>query len=659
MRTLMSRKAGPAIVVALGAGFLLTALSFHISAQSTKYTAEFDRLAQRATREGSVPVIVHLDVSDVGRLTAASAARTGVEGGATARADLNTADVALSSAIGATTDVVLSELRGTAFTVNHRYASVPFVALRASAAAILALAASPQVVSIEEDVLIPLDPGEAPLEAVRRGADQPQLENTVNIIGASTAWGWGFTGQGWYVAVIDTGIRKTHQFFTGKTIVEACFAMGADALGGAGDCPNGLSTQTGPGSAAHGPSSYASFDHGTHVSGIATGNYGSLAGVAKNANIIAVQVFSRMANGTLSTWNSDSMAGLDYVYSIRGTYKIASANMSLGGSTLYNSPCDSEGRKASIDNLRAAGIATAVATGNAGSCSGISAPACISSAVSVGSTTDSDGESSFSNWSGNLQKLFAPGSSINSSTGVSDSSYASWNGTSMATPHVAGAWALMKQVVPNGSVTDFLAALRDTGVGITSVCDGRRLAIPRLRVDRAIAALARYTLTIQSSANGTTDPAPGAYVYAPGTQVTVTAAPSTYSDFVAWTGAASGSSNPLTVLMDGDKTVVANFQYIFAPASSGRRVVNRSFSQVEYINILSWQASSANQGLNVTAYRIYQLSGGTQTRLVELPASGSSMQYLHRNAGNAPAQYAIVAVTGNNREGAPATVAVQ
>ena len=74
--------------------------------------------------------------------------------------------------------------------------------------------------------------------------DLPQLDGTVNLVGAATAWSWGFTGSGWYVAILDTGIRSTHQFFAGKSIVEACFAKGADGVGGAGDCPNGQSTQT-------------------------------------------------------------------------------------------------------------------------------------------------------------------------------------------------------------------------------------------------------------------------------------------------------------------------------------------------------------------------------------------------------------------------------
>ncbi len=69
-----------------------------------------------------------------------------------------------------------------------------------------------------------------------------------------------------------------------------------------------------------------------------------------------------------------------------------------------------------------------------------------------------------------MQKLFAPGVSIYSSTGDSDNSYESWDGTSMATPHVAGAWALIKQAIPGGSVTDILTALQSTGESINTTC---------------------------------------------------------------------------------------------------------------------------------------------------------------------------------------------
>jgi subtilisin family serine protease len=583
-----------------------------------------------------------------------------------------TADNALSDAIQHASALVLAELDGTGFHVNARYSSIPFLALRVTPDALARLETSPNVLGMEEDVPLRLiDPDAAggktdaeiqPEPPAILPEENPLLDVSARLVGATTAWSWGITGEGWYVAVLDTGIRKSHQFFTGKDIVEACFAAGADGVAGAGDCPNGLSSMTGAGAAAHHPSTYRSYDHGTHVAGIATGDNGSLAGVAKGASIIAVQVFSRLSaldcgdTPCLGSWSSDTLAALDYIYSIRDSYRIAAVNMSLGGEG-YSYPCDSDSRKATIDNLRAVGIATVIASGNESYCGRVAVPSCISSAVSVGSSTDSDARSSFSNWHPTMQKLYAPGSSIYSSTGSSDSSYASWSGTSMATPHVSGAFALLKQAAPNFSVTDLLAALTTTGVPISSSCDAYRTALPRIQVDTAIASLAAYQLTIESTQFGTTNPSPGTYRYPHGVQIQVYAIPDTYSTFVSWSGSVGGSSSPATVSMDGDRSVTATFRYIYAPSASGQKVLNRTFSQAEYIDVLSWQPHPANQGLSITKYRVYTVSGNTRSLLVELP--GSSAGYQRRHAGRASTQYTVAAVTSGDREGAPAVITVQ
>ena len=123
--------------------------------------------------------------------------------------------------------------------------------------------------------------------------------------------------------------------------------------------------------------------------------------------------------------------------------------MSLGGGQRF-SACDTDTRKPIIDQLRAAGIATLIAAGNDGSTSYIGAPACISSAIAVASSTSTDQRSSFSNWN-SLVGLVAPGSNIVSSVVNTNNAYESYNGTSMATPHVAGAFAALRSAVPGAS----------------------------------------------------------------------------------------------------------------------------------------------------------------------------------------------------------------
>ena len=141
--------------------------------------------------------------------------------------------------------------------------------------------------------------------------------------------------------------------------------------------------------------------------------------------------------------------------------------MSIGGGPKQTSPCDSDPRKAIIDNLRSAGIATVIASGNTGWTDGVKTPGCISTAVTVGATEDDDDVAVFSNVASFLD-LLAPGVSIYSS--VPGGGEAEEHGTSMAAPHVTGAWAVVKHKAPSASVDDVLAAFRNTG---TSVNDGR------------------------------------------------------------------------------------------------------------------------------------------------------------------------------------------
>ncbi len=368
-----------------------------------------------------------------------------------------------------------------------RFQTVPLVAMEVDAAALQSLRNDPNVVWIEEDIAVP-----------------PTLAESTGVIGMPAAWSAGFAGSGQAVAILDTGVDRTHSFLSGRVVSEACYS--SSITGGSFPstkaCPGGTDTgggawaQTGTGSAA--PCTAAnSCDHGTHVAGIAAGNGTSFNGVARDASIIGIQVFSIFDadicadfgySGTCAlTWTSDQIKGLERVYALRNSFSIASANMSLGGGQFFSN-CDTDSRKLIIDNLRSAGIATVISSGNSGFTNALEAPACISTAVSVGSTNDgssgatlTDSVSSFSN-SASFLSLLAPGRWINSS--VPGGGFENFQGTSMAAPHVAGAWAVMKQRFPSESVTQILTRLQTTGTSITDSRNG--ITKSRIQVDAAL-----------------------------------------------------------------------------------------------------------------------------------------------------------------------------
>ncbi len=559
-------------IVVLLAVVALGALPFSSFGQNPRNMARINQLREKAWNTGRVQVIVHFVVPEIETLTAASAKFWGEDKTAEISGERTLADTSLIKAIEYSSWKMLTELQGTDFDTVSRFDYLPFIVLRVSPQALALLENSANVLGLEEDLPRKLiDPVAGVEEETKRGEPagdgrvEPMLAESAVLVGAKAVWDMGYTGAGWYVAILDTGIRPTHQFFMGKTIVEACRAKGRDGTAPAGDCPNGTWTQDGPGSAVHYSNAYEGYDHGTHVSGIAAGNYGTLAGIAKGANIIAVKIFSKFTasdcggSACVMAWDSDIVAGMDYVYSLRSTYNIASVNLSLGGNK-FSSPCDSESYKASIDLLRAAGIATAIATGNNGWCGYISSPGCLSTSVAVGSTNKSDVPSYFSNYHATMQKLFAPGESIKSSTGASDSSYEYWSGTSMATPHVTGAWALLRQAFPSASVTDLLAALRTTGKGITACA---ATAIPRIQIDKALQSLQsgdQYNLTTAANpaAGGTVMPA-GTTKYLEGKSVQVQAKANKGYIFTGWSGDLTGTTNPATITMDATKSVTANF----------------------------------------------------------------------------------------------------
>ncbi|MDW7759794.1 MAG: M12 family metallo-peptidase [Acidobacteriota bacterium] len=180
-------------------------------------------------------------------------------------------------------------------------------------------------------------------------------------------------------------------------------------------------------------------------------------------------------------------------------------------------------------------------------------------------------------------------------------------------------------------------------------------------VKHAVAAyrtVPKNNLTIQAGAGGTTDPSPGTYGYIPGDSAMVTAIPDDHHVFTNWTGDAGGSTSPIHITMDRNKTVRANFRAVQAPSNaSGQKVFNRSLLQGEHINVLRWQANPANQGLSIAKYRIHMRSGNTWSMLAEVDPG--VFEYRHRKVDkSAGYTYAVVAVV-DGRDGYPAYITIQ
>jgi subtilisin family serine protease len=284
------------------------------------------------------------------------------------------------------------------------------------------------------------------------------LNTSIPFISGNIPFESQYRGQGVYTVIIDTGVEASHPFFQNRVALEACFA----AL-----CPNGKNQQVGPGAAK--PVHW----HGTHVSGIVAGYNSSFYGVAPESNIIAINVF----DATGAAYDDDITRALNWVLSISDTYNIAAINMSLGGNITYLTTCDDyvPSMTTAIENLRAKNIATVIAAGNNYS-HGMSAPACISSSVSVAAVYT--GTSTITNFS-NISKyttIAAPGYAINSSK--TSSTYGTASGTSMATPFVVGAFAVYRSKFGVQSVSKVVSDFKSTTK--TAYDSYARITIPRL-----------------------------------------------------------------------------------------------------------------------------------------------------------------------------------
>lgn len=408
-------------------------------------------------------------------------------------------------AIANAQSLVLRKLGGARVARVQRFRIVPYLALYGDTATLTNLVQMPEIARVMLDYEL-----------------EPHLANSTPFIGASNVQNaLGSAGVGMAVAILDTGVDLDHSFLSGSIVSEACYSdnggwfSSKDSL-----CPGGTEETTDPGSgdACTGANGC---DHGTHVAGIAAGAGASFNGVAPDASIIAIQVFHRENNANKCTVNpapcvmastSSVIKGLERVYELRHTFNIAAVNLSLG-SGFYTSrgQCDDDNGayRDIVDNLRGAQIATVSSSGNGaaimdaagniiGFQQGIGRPACVSGVISVGATNNTNVIANFSQTASWLT-LLAPGVSINSS--VDTGGFGTKSGTSMAAPHVTGAFAVLKALAPQHSVAELRDLLITTGQPLTdtrsnaSGAPSWNITTARLQLDVAVETQTNAPLT--------------------------------------------------------------------------------------------------------------------------------------------------------------------
>ena len=540
--SLHSRQRGHSKVVVWLALFLLLASA--IPAISTAAPTKWPKLLSpevttKVERNEPVEVLVLLDDADERVMEAAATPNQGQLHRASA-SEYNQRMQKRKSLMDALKDRVKVEVADSDLELKTDYPVLPILHVRVtSVQALDKLIQHQKVLSIDEN-----------------RANRPFLAQSLPLIGRTNTQIAAYNGAAATVAVLDTGVDYSRTEFGG------CAAPG-------GTCKVVYAQDFAP--------SDGKFDdngHGTNVAAI-------VLGVAPAAKIAALDVFR--TDGYAYT--SDIINAINWCVTNKASYSIASINMSLGGGRYYSpvAPTDSWGT--AIQSAVDAGILVAAAAGNDTYTNSLGTPAAYANVVSVGAVYDSnlggmnwsvcsdsstfaDKITCFSD-SAPFLTVLAPGSII-TAAGISMS------GTSQATPHVAGAAAVLRAAYPADSVSQTVTRLKQ-GKSITDSRNG--VVTPRVDLVAALGTPGNssgYTLVTSVTPVGTGSVSPATGVFAPGTSVTLTAAANAGYAFTGWSGACSGTASTCTILMDSDKTAAASFTASVTPLTNGVAVSNLS-----------------------------------------------------------------------------------
>ncbi|MEV0894779.1 S8 family peptidase [Promicromonospora sp. NPDC050262] len=288
-----------------------------------------------------------------------------------------------------------------------------------SAAQAERLEADPSVAYVEQNRVMTATDTQSPVPSW--GLDRIDQES----LPLDDSYTYGNSGSGVTAYIVDTGILTTHEDFGGRAV------SGTDTVDNdddATDCAG----------------------HGTHVAGTVGG---SSYGVAKDVSLVAVRVLDCGGSGTYD----GVIAGIDWVTADHQAGEPAVANMSLGGGF-------SQAVNDAVSEAVADGVTFALAAGNdyaADACDG--SPGSTPEALTVGATEDTDARAVYSNI-GTCVDLFAPGTDITSAWYTGDTATNTISGTSMATPHVAGAAALVLGGNPGATPAEVGDALTGAAV---------------------------------------------------------------------------------------------------------------------------------------------------------------------------------------------------